>query len=416
MTQLASAGTPVADPGAQFGRYIALVWRRRWVILGCGLAAGVAVGGFSYTRSPRYEAQLTLAVSTAKFGTVQSELATIASFRPYVDNNQVAAKVVAEFNLSRPPYRLNAARFLGSVLRIQEVRNTNLMYLSLVLGDAALAANVLNRVGQLAVELARDINQREAIEARDYIKTQLEEARVRLDDAQRRLGEFKRQAQTDLVRRDVDAMLEQRGGLLKLLVQIEAEKARLARAEQELASRQPLTTVRRTLADEPALLGAAADRQGSAVGALSLSMQAEVVNQVFESVDQMVAQSRSTLTALERQRDELVKGRKLDAAQLGKLTILYQIELEQARYEMEFDLARRIYQEVATQYEVARLQVASRSAQLQVLDPARPPEERLARGTVRKAALATILGAFLAAAFLVGRCALSGILRAAQLP
>ena len=54
-------------------------------------------------------------------------------------------------------------------------------------------------------------------------------------------------------------------------------------------------------------------------------------------------------------------------------------------------MAKRVYVEVATRYEQARLQVASRTPQLQVLDDALPPDRPVSPRPLRDTAIAMAL-------------------------
>jgi uncharacterized protein involved in exopolysaccharide biosynthesis len=83
---------------------------------------------------------------------------------------------------------------------------------------------------------------------------------------------------------------------------------------------------------------------------------------------------------------------KLGGTQLAKLSELYSKQVELARLETEHDLARSVYREVATRYEEARLQVAARSAQLQVLDFAVPSGQPVGPRVVRNAAVGLVAG------------------------
>jgi uncharacterized protein involved in exopolysaccharide biosynthesis len=101
--------------------------------------------------------------------------------------------------------------------------------------------------------------------------------------------------------------------------------------------------------------------------------------------------SRATLAGLDRERRQLLGGQRSEADQQAKMTLLYEREIELKRLELERDLAEKLYVEVANRYEGARLQVASRSAQLQIIEEALPPDQPRSRGTVRNAAIAAAL-------------------------
>jgi uncharacterized protein involved in exopolysaccharide biosynthesis len=72
---------------------------------------------------------------------------------------------------------------------------------------------------------------------------------------------------------------------------------------------------------------------------------------------------------------------------------LYASELEIAHLELESDLAAGIYSDLKSQYEQARIQVGSRSAQLQVIDSAFVPNRPVSPRKLRDVLLAFLAGA-----------------------
>ena len=127
----------------------------------------------------------------------------------------------------------------------------------------------------------------------------------------------------------------------------------------------------------------------------ALRLRSEVldpyVNPVYEVLARDVADSRSRLAGLERQRKELVDRLKLDAPSAEKLNRLYEAEAELARLTREHDLARASYLSAATKHEEARLQITMRSPRLQVLDRALAPDRPVAPRSLRNTLAATLL-------------------------
>ena len=203
---------------------------------------------------------------------------------------------------------------------------------------------------------------------------------------------LRREAQIEALRKDIDALLGQRAGLLPLLVEIQTEKAKLAKAEEQLSQRDRVGTIRRTIDSDPTLMEAARASTNERTRLLGLQVRNEYLNGVCVTLDQQIVASRTKLSGLEKQRAELIDVRKLDASQLAQLNLLYTREAELDRLQTEFELAKRIYVEVSTRYEQARLQVAGRSAQLQIADDALAPDRPIGPRVVRNTALAIVFG------------------------
>jgi uncharacterized protein involved in exopolysaccharide biosynthesis len=382
-------------------RQLRLLHRHRALIASCTLLGAVVALVVSFVIKRTYAADAALTISRSKIGEGQmlSDTLSTANFRPLIESRAVASQVIKETRLDEAPYWISPSKFFGDVVEIEEVRNSSVLLVHGRLSDSTLVADVVNRVADLGAATARRVSQQEAIQARNDIKLQLDEAKTRLEAATAKLDAARRGAQLELVRKDVDAELEQRGALLDLQINIEAEKARLVKAEQELAARQRLDTVRRSIDADPALMEAARNADGTPRDLLTLQMKNEQVNPVYQEIDKQVAASRTLLAALERQRAQM-SARKLDDPQLSRLSDMYAKESEISRLEMERDLAKKVYEQVANSYESARLLVAGRSSGLQILTRAIPPDKPESRKVPRNV-LIGVLSGFLLSSLLV---------------
>jgi len=374
--------------------HVFVLWRYRLVIIIGTFLCGLAAFAMGKITPPTYEAMTRLIVSPPKTGAANetAPAISVATFRALVENQSLCAKMVEEFGLNKEPYRVTPARFINSLVKVETLRDTNVVVVKVRLWDPELAAKVANRLAKAAEQLAQQLNREETISARDIISAQLEESQKRLSLAAQRLESFRRQAQLELLRKDVDALLGQRGALLALLVDIQAEKARLSQAEALLKGKEKIETLKRSIDTDPAAMEVARRGAGDSGSVLPLQLRNEFVNPVYENLDQVIATSQTRLAGLEKQKSELVDVRRLDADQQGKLTLLYERETELARLQTEYDLSKAVYVDVATRHEQARLQVAGRSAQLQVMDSALPPDRPISPRVLRNTAAGLVLG------------------------
>ena len=403
----------VFEEDVDFGRYFVLVFS--WlplvgiVALVCGVI-GVLVAAL---RPVGYEATATLAVSGSKIGE-QSPSVASANYRPFIENNSVAALVVNEFQLDKEPYELTAERFLERVLSLEEVRNSNLIRVHVTLQNPAAAAKVANRVSDLAVEGALKLSQSEAVQARDYLRAEVDESRKHMESAAAGLQNFKTSAQVELTREDVKSMLEQRGRLLPLVADIEEARGRVARGEAELAGRTRIESLVKSIDSDPTALQAGRAAGASDISLLGMQIRSEQPSAVYDSIERQLAGDRTQLAALERRRAELIGARRLDAQQQSKLTDLYRKESELARLTAEYEVAEKSYKEIAARYDVARVQVAGRSGQIQVIDRAIEPTRPNARHRGRNAVFGFVLGGIFAVLAIVLTAAVRDTLQRAK--
>jgi uncharacterized protein involved in exopolysaccharide biosynthesis len=383
-------------------------WRYRWLILFVTLACGTAAFIRGWTAPPSYESTAKLIAVPGKTGLGDAVVTVnMPAIRTLLDNQAMAEVVVREFGLQAEPFRLTPQDFLRTVLTTESVTATNILVLRVRLPRSDLPPKVVNRFAQLSVSLAERVRQEDTSRAREDMKVELEHARERFQTADERYTRFRKEAQIETLRQDIDAQLKQRGELLPLVVEIQAEKARLTKVEEELARHEPTRYVRRTIDNDPTLMEAARATSKSPAELLGLSVRNEYVNAVYDELDKQVAESRAKLSGLERKKAELAESLKVGAAQLPSLNLLYARQSELALLEGERDLAKEVYVAVASRYQKIRLQVIGTSAELQVLDPAPAAASLLPSKLLRDTMIGLILG--FAASLVLGIFA--GVLR-----
>jgi len=403
---------PRAGDEVDLSPYLAILWRYRFVIVAVTLLAGGVTLFSAITDTRLYEANTVLSVSASKLADVGPSAVGTANFRPIIANRAVAQKVVTQLHLDAPPSSYSGTSFLEEAVQLEEIRNTALLRLAVRLPDPQLAAKAANAVANEAVQYAEILSQNEVVRARDMIKLQLDIASARLRQAGEALSAFKRSAQLDLGRADVDAILDQRKSLLELLVAIEATRASVSEGARELAKHSRIDTTSKSIDQDPAMLEAARSTTPAGGSPLALKMKSETVSSTYEDLDTTLALDRVKLAELEKRKQELVDVRQLNRSDLAKIREFYDKDAEQNRLSMEYAMAQKAYEEISTKYEGARLQVAGRSAELQVIDAAVAPSRPLSRQVISRTMTSAAIGFAVAAL-----CALAfGYTRTARLP
>jgi len=385
-----------------FTRYFR-VFARHWMLLAVCALIG-AVSGFAFTRTKPvlYEGVTTVLVLPPSKLDVRT--ASTANFRALLDNLTHSLQVITDLGLDKPPFSLTPQRFHDEALQVEEIPGTNLVKVRVRLSDPTRAMEASRRLAQKAVALNTEISQREGSSIRDLLKAHLTESSDQLKAAEAQLLAFQRQAQIPLLERDTDAMIYERGELLRLTVDIEGEKARLKAAESEISKQQRFLSAGRSVAAEEALRRTAqSDRSSPANAAIDdaqkLDLSNPFVNPVYQTLEFQIASSRARLAALEQQRRELVEVKKLGGRELKELSELYSRQIEQARLQTNYDLAKRVYSDLRVRYEETRSEGVSSSAVLQIVDDAIPPDRPLSRQTTKFTALGLVAG-FMAAALM----------------
>jgi len=362
----------------------------RWQLLLAGALLGASIGfAAAHFRPVLYEATTTLLVvppSLRTAGVVPSAV-NPGTFRAILENASLASQVIRETGADQPPHNLTPHRFLERALVVEDIRGTNVVRLRVKLRDPKLAADATNRLALKAIALTRQLNQQEGSSVQDQLKNHLDDAAARMANAEVQLLSYRRTAQVELLEADTQAMLEERKDLLKLIISIESEKARLSSAEAEIKNQNRVLPVPRAVDAEEMLR-----RTDGTTEVLDSSNP--FINPVYQSLDFQIATTRARLAGLQQQLRQVVEVRKLGGNELTRLSELYSRQIELARLQTGFDLARRVHSDLMVRYEESRTQALGFSSQLQLVDEAIPPDRPLSRRRIQYLALGFALGLF----------------------
>jgi uncharacterized protein involved in exopolysaccharide biosynthesis len=403
--------------------YVHAIQRHWLLILAGAVLGGVIVFWYVISQPSRYEGVTTLLVVPPS----EPRAAPInpATFRAIVENASLVAQVISELKLGDGEHSFTPQRFLREALIVEEVRGTNIVRIKVTLYDRNTAAEASRRLASKAIVLTQSISQQDGAAIQGQLKEHLADAERRRAEAERNLLTYKQVAQVDLLKEDADAQLKERGDLLRLVVDIEAERARLAEALTEIKRQQPLLTVARMPAAEEAMRRSARDKEDERteeamrrlarekddkdkedelkgwkaaragtgeVNAQHLDLSNPYVNPVYQTLDFQIATTRTRIASLQKERDELINVRKIGGKELSQLSELYKREIEQARLQASFDLATRVYGDLFVRYEQSRTQPLGNTAQLQVIDEALPPDRPVSPRLVQYGMFGAVAG------------------------
>ena len=228
------ADTP--PPGLSLDSYLAVVHRYRWLILLAALGGTVAGLFLAMMRPAIFEARATIVMNRPS-GSPAAPAAAGQALRALFTNQGVAAQVLQETGLDRPPHNLAPGTFVVENVAIDELVPGSMLVVRVRAADPDLAVKACNRLIALVTQLEGRVGAEEGVAGEDYIKQQLDSSRQKLDELESRLLDFKSRAQVDLRREDVRGLLDGRRALIDLELRLAAERGHLAAAESELVRR-----------------------------------------------------------------------------------------------------------------------------------------------------------------------------------
>lgn len=383
--------------------YAGTWWRYRYVLLAVALITGVVTYAANRQITPTWETTFRLMGTETGLEDGTATRLNIVAFRELVESPTQAAALIEEFGLHGPPHELTPEKFLNGHVDVAVITDSTIIEVAVRLKDRDVLVKLARRYAERVVETAQRLNTEGIDYTADRIRQQRDAALERLTTAEEAVEAYQRRTQIELLRKDVDTMLERRPDALDLNVRIQGARARLQQAEAELA-KQPRVRGERRGVDSLASTAPPADPATGA--APDMKIRGELldpyVNPVYEALSRDVSQYRSELAALEQERKELVGRLQLDSPTAARLTRLYQAESELEALARGRDVAREAYLTAAKQYENARLQSTVRSPRLQILDAALPPDAPVAPRALRNTAAAMLIALTIAAIAVLG--------------
>src|SRR5262252_714383 len=133
------------DDGIDLGEYLLVLWHRRLLIVGVVAACCIVTFIVNLRMQPTYEATAQLVINQSKLGEQNAPQVTagmVASYKALLDNHSLADRVVKEFGLDKPPYKLTPLEFQNDIVSSDIVRDTNVIVIRVRLPDRQLAARV----------------------------------------------------------------------------------------------------------------------------------------------------------------------------------------------------------------------------------------------------------------------------------
>ncbi|MBA2301488.1 MAG: hypothetical protein H0W08_02500 [Acidobacteria bacterium] len=394
--------TPTPSDEIDLVAYGATLWRYRYLLLIIGLIVTVATYTINRRMTPTYESRFRLMGSeTGLEDTPRTTRLNIVAFRELVESPTLAAGLLTEFGLSGPPHNLTPEKFLAANVDVEVIRDSTIIEVAVRLKDKEKVVQLGRRYAERVVETAQRLNTEGIDYTAEKIKHERDASLERLNGFERLLEDYQRKAQIELLRKDVDTLLERRPDALDLTVRIQGARARLQQAETELGRQDKVRDVRRGVDSVGTMAGQDKAENKSEALRIRGELLDPYVNPVYEALSRDVGEYRAQLAGLEQERKALVGRLQLDSPTADKLTRLYAAEAQLEVLGRNREIARAAYLTAAKQYEDARLQSTIRSPRLQILDAALAADAPVAPRAARNTLAATLLALSLAAAAVI---------------
>ena len=178
--------------------YLAIIFKRRWIIIECFLIITVTVLIGSFLQRPVYESSVKILIeqkvgnSSLLSGLAAGDALTALSRTgspletqmEIIRTDPILNTVIQKMDLTDQKGRPLGAAALRSQIDVTALRMTDIIELKVQSTEPDKAAGIANTLGNVFVEASQQSNQREAEMARKFIEEQLKEVHIELSGAE----------------------------------------------------------------------------------------------------------------------------------------------------------------------------------------------------------------------------------------
>jgi uncharacterized protein involved in exopolysaccharide biosynthesis len=318
----------VQDPGYSptLRDIVAIGFRRRRLMVLCFLGIVVGSALVALVEGSKYQAEMKILVRHKRVdppvtsaaeatGVTESAVTTeeINSEVELIQSSDLLEKVVAACGLDKPQThfgfsgvasnpalrRAQAVRRLKGELRVDSVKESNVIKVTYASHDPQLSAQVVNTLGSLYLQKHMTVNRFPG--QFDFFEQQTERSRQALGDTEARLVTFARDQGTVAAQPERDILLQKVNDLEVTLAQNQAAMAsqvqRIQALEKQLASTAPRLSTQIRTADNGALLEQLkATLLNLQLKRTELLTKYEPTYRLVQEVDAQIAQTQASIT------------------------------------------------------------------------------------------------------------------------
>lgn len=397
--------------GIELIEYFRIIWK--WKIFIITLVVVCVVGSLvSSIFLPKiYRASVIFMVSEAKIGDISS-LGTAQflmsfpqkTFERIIKNRSLELKIIDKFKLNESPYGMDLDE-LDERISVHSVKDTKLIELDVEFTDAELAREIANSLAELALELNARLIEEETAISTDFLNFQVEEAKKKLTQSEDELMNYRKKAQIETLKKELEIALSQKGKFQILLSDIEEQiagyQARLREIRDQFKTQDKTFKLLSSLVEDPSYQQSLATLSETDIKKLlGFNMEKEEANPVYFHLEQQLVDSVTAIGGL------IARQQKIESYLADNAALLKRLEDELATKELtlsqlvrERDLNNDNYLMLTQRYNDARFQVTSRTPELKVVDPAITPQQPVKPKIILNGLVAGMISLILAVFF-----------------
>ncbi|HHQ47653.1 MAG TPA: polysaccharide biosynthesis tyrosine autokinase [Acidobacteria bacterium] len=401
--------------------YTDLLWRQRWLIAAVVLICILAGGAWAFTTTKMYRARTRIAFEQAPQiiksqiygGPSWWELQQYTKDQMLVlQTHRLAERVAEKLGLNaNPAFGKDPAAMLLGRLKIENVKDTNILELSMTGKDPDKVAEWLNVYVQEYIAINIEDNLNRTRKVYQVISEKLNPLRQQLEQSEQKLISFKEKEESFLVGdQDKNVITEQVNTLTTEYAKAKAERIKL---ETKIAALQGVDVTSLSRATLPDVL------QDPTIQQLKRQLddlEVELADKLrtYKSGHPVIKELRSRISSIKlrikQQIQTIVKGLRTDyrirkAREASLYRALQQLRdqainlskqnLEYEKLQHEYEQNKTFYEQMLQRSKETDISASAALNNVRVIDPAEPPKHPYKPNPPRILSLSLILGLFL---------------------
>ncbi|WP_427337945.1 GumC family protein [Caloranaerobacter sp. DY30410] len=363
---------------------------------------------------PTYEARTTLMASFATDKLVNQKspddiqgildtistypIMTIQTYKEQIKNPEILQQTIDELGLDKEEFTLNTLR---NMIKLETIKDTNLIAVKVKYTDPELAAKIANTVAQKFTSFISNMAKQQASKSSQFIQSQLEVEKKKLDDALLELKQFLSQPRgVDELKAEVSSKLNLLTGYKTQLVQKEVAlnklEAALEAAEKELRATPKVLVTKKSISEDPILSQLVTDASNlETKDVLSLTMENEQINSNYLSLNNKISNYKISIAETSKEIEDIKNKIEITKKELEKIQVeLAEKEHQQKLIQRKVNLAQSTYDAFLKKYEETRIAESSEigDSSILIVSKAVVPETPVSPKKMLNLAIAGVLG------------------------
>jgi len=395
--------------------YIKVISKRKWLII-IGTFACILTAAVVTLLLPRvYETRATLTMEGPDTPDVKIGVLNISTglsldkffnFLP-VDRN-LDLEVIRKLGLDKSPHNLTP-QTLSQMITFSLAKDSRTITINVRYSHPEKAKEIADTMAEVVKEHYQALNNLEISRSQNLIDDELNLVQASLVEAEKNLQAFKQTLDVDSLRKEIQTRSSQETSLAqeysRIRMSLVEEKARLARAQEELQKQDRFYVLSKSVVEDPTYKGILDKLSKENIAALQAAkVESHEINPIYLNLEETITNSRISIAGAKAK--ELLLKEKIEENKLALSKLRTQLAEKEPEWESLIAVhnhAKKDYQNIRDAHRgAAKLLAVAKTRQLKTVGaavaPARPKEPKTKR-ILLIAAVLGLLAVFLLAFF-----------------